>query len=62
MRETLRVNGVEPTDDAVERLAAALVHGYDDARDELAATGQALPGALATLQYWPLIRACIKVC
>ncbi|HEY4008360.1 MAG TPA: haloacid dehalogenase-like hydrolase [Pseudonocardia sp.] len=50
MRETLRVNGVEPTDDAVERLAAALVHGYDDARDELAATGRALPGALATLQ------------
>ena len=50
MRGTLRVNGVEPTDDAVERLAAALVQGYDDARDELAATGRALPGARATLQ------------
>ena len=50
MRETLRVNGIESTDDTVGRLAAALVHGYEDARDELAATGRALPGARATLQ------------
>lgn len=29
MRETLRINGVEPTDQAVDRLAAALVQGYE---------------------------------
>lgn len=49
MRETLRVNGVEPTDNAISALSAALVRGYDEARDELAATGRALPGAAATL-------------
>lgn len=45
MRETLRVNGVEPTEDAVNELAAALIQGYEDAREELATTGRALPGA-----------------
>ncbi len=50
MRETLRVNGVEPTDDAIDSLAAALVQGYEDARNELATTGRALPGAVATLR------------
>jgi phosphoglycolate phosphatase len=50
MRETLRINGIEPTDDAVGALAAALIQGYEDARDELASTGRALPGAQATLQ------------
>lgn len=51
MRETLRINGVEPTGEAVSKLAAALIDGYENARDELAATGRALPGAKATLEY-----------
>jgi phosphoglycolate phosphatase len=49
MRETLRINDVEPTDDAVRDLAAALVQGYEDARDELHRIGRALPGAAETL-------------
>jgi phosphoglycolate phosphatase-like HAD superfamily hydrolase len=49
MRETLRINGVETTNEAVGKLAAALVQGYEDARDELAARGRALPGASDTL-------------
>jgi phosphoglycolate phosphatase-like HAD superfamily hydrolase len=50
MAESLRVNGFEPTDEAVRKLAAALVQGYEDARGELAATGRALPGAQETLE------------
>ncbi|SDH93728.1 Phosphoglycolate phosphatase, HAD superfamily [Actinokineospora alba] len=49
MAETLRLNGVEPTDGAVVQLAAALVQGYDDARDELGTTGRVLPGAQEVL-------------
>lgn len=49
MRESLRLNALEPTDEAVRRLADALIRGYQDARDELAAQGRALPGAHATL-------------
>jgi phosphoglycolate phosphatase len=49
MRETLRINGVEPTDEAVDRLAAALIQGYEDARAELGGQGRALPGARETL-------------
>ncbi len=49
MRETLRINGVEPTDEVVGKLAAALIQGYEDARDELASRGRALPGAHDTL-------------
>ena len=49
MRETLRINGVEPTDEAVGGLAAALIQGYEDARDELGSRGRALPGAHETL-------------
>lgn len=49
MRDTLRTNGLEPTDEAVEALAAALVQGYEDARAELASQGRALPGARDTL-------------
>jgi phosphoglycolate phosphatase len=51
MGETLRINGVEPTDESVRTLAAALIDGYENARDELAATGRALPGATSTLEY-----------
>jgi phosphoglycolate phosphatase len=50
MHETLRIHGVEATDDAISTLAAALARGYEDARDELATAGRALPGARATLQ------------
>jgi phosphoglycolate phosphatase-like HAD superfamily hydrolase len=50
MAESLRVNGIEPTDEAVRKLAAALVQGYEDAREELAVTGRALPGARETLE------------
>ncbi|ANN22088.1 haloacid dehalogenase [Amycolatopsis orientalis] len=51
MAESLRVNGIEPTDEAVRGLAAALVEGYEDARGELATTGRALPGAKETLEW-----------
>lgn len=50
MRETLRINGVEPREAAVAKLAAALVQGYEEARDELARTGRALPGVAETLE------------
>lgn len=49
MSESLRANGIEPTGEAMARLAAALTQGYEDARDELAAIGRALPGARETL-------------
>lgn len=49
MTESLRINGVDPTGEAVERLAAALVSGYNEMADELATTGRALPGAQQTL-------------
>jgi phosphoglycolate phosphatase len=49
MRESLRINGVETTDEAVNTLARTLIQGYEDARDELGATGRALPGARDTL-------------
>jgi phosphoglycolate phosphatase len=49
MRETLRINGVEPTEEGVGRLAAALIQGYEDARAELGGQGRDLPGARETL-------------
>jgi phosphoglycolate phosphatase-like HAD superfamily hydrolase len=49
MRETLRINGIEPTNEAVNELASALIQGYEDARDELASRGRALPGTRDTL-------------
>jgi phosphoglycolate phosphatase len=49
MSESLRVNGIEPTDEAVGALGQALIQGYEDARQELARTGRALPGAHDTL-------------
>lgn len=49
MRETLRINGIDPSDEAVNQLATALIQGYEDARDELASRGRALPGAHDTL-------------
>lgn len=49
MTETLRINGLEPIDEAIAKLARALIDGYQAARDELAAKGRTLPGAKATL-------------
>jgi phosphoglycolate phosphatase len=58
MAESLRLNGIEPTDEQVAALSAALVHGYEDARAELHDAGRALPGAdtvLAELAVHPAI-------
>lgn len=49
MRETLRINGIEPTEEFITKLGVALVEGYENAREELASTGRLLPGAIATL-------------
>ena len=49
MTETLRINGIEPTDQAIARLGQELVVGYESARAELATKGRALPGAKHTL-------------
>ena len=54
MAETLRINGIQPTDGLVTKLADALVQGYEDAREELRTVGRALPGAheiLASFGY-----------
>ena len=57
MAESLKVNGLEATDRAVQKLADALVQGYEDARDELASTGRALPGARETLEQFAADRS-----
>jgi phosphoglycolate phosphatase len=49
MAESLRINGIEPTEEAVAGLADALVQGYKDGLDELRMTGRPLPGAAETL-------------
>jgi phosphoglycolate phosphatase-like HAD superfamily hydrolase len=49
MHDTLQLHDVEPTEEMMRRLAAALVQGHEDARQELAITGRALPGAKKTL-------------
>lgn len=47
--ETLRINGLEPTGEAMARFADALIDGYEAAKNELAARGRALAGAKETL-------------
>ncbi|MGW0519878.1 hypothetical protein [Crossiella sp. NPDC003009] len=49
MRESLRLNGIDPTATAVAKLGQALVTGYHQARDELRSVGRALPGARQAL-------------
>lgn len=49
IHDTLQIHDVEPTEQMMRRLAAALVQGHEDARQELATTGRALPGAQQTL-------------
>ncbi|MGH3742662.1 MAG: haloacid dehalogenase-like hydrolase [Micromonosporaceae bacterium] len=50
IRDTLLGNGIEPTDESISRLKAALIDAYESAREELATIGRALPGAKATLE------------
>ncbi|MGH3821712.1 MAG: HAD family hydrolase [Pseudonocardiaceae bacterium] len=49
MHDTLQLHDVEPSEQTMRRLAAALIQGYEDARAELATTGRVLPGAKETL-------------
>ncbi|MFD8494973.1 haloacid dehalogenase-like hydrolase [Amycolatopsis sp. NPDC059657] len=50
MADSLRANGLEATNQAIQELAAALIRGYEDAREELASVGRALPGAQTALE------------
>ncbi|MFD2419075.1 HAD family hydrolase [Amycolatopsis pigmentata] len=50
MHDSLRLNGLHPTGQAIADLATALARGYEDAREELATTGRALPGAKEALE------------
>ena len=43
--ESLRLNGIEPTSEAISTVTAALARVYDERRHELATVGRALPGA-----------------
>lgn len=47
--ESLRINGITPTPEAIAAMTAALVQGYEDGRDELRNKGRALPCAADTL-------------
>lgn len=49
MHDTLQLHDVEPSEQMVRRLAAALVESHEGARAELAATGRVLPSAKETL-------------
>jgi phosphoglycolate phosphatase len=49
MHDTLQLHDIEPTEQMMRRVADALVQGHEDARQELATTGRALPGAKETL-------------
>jgi phosphoglycolate phosphatase len=50
MHDMLRLNGIEPTGEAIRALGTALAEAYQDAADALPANGDALPGARATLE------------
>ncbi|WP_414943822.1 HAD hydrolase-like protein [Amycolatopsis sp. cmx-11-32] len=50
MAESLRINGLKPTDALVKRLADTLTEHYEQARHELATVGRALPAAHTTLE------------
>ncbi|MEV0702682.1 HAD hydrolase-like protein [Saccharopolyspora sp. NPDC050389] len=56
MHDTLQLHDIQPTEAAVNRLAAALAEGYHAAIDELTTRGRVLPGvrqALDALQAEP---------
>jgi phosphoglycolate phosphatase len=48
MAESLRLNGIEPTEEMFTRLARALIRGYQDAQEELRTVGRALSGVRDT--------------
>ena len=50
IHNTLRLHGIEPTERAVNAVAAALTQGYEAARVELAERGRVLPGVVAMLE------------
>ncbi|MFC5186947.1 HAD family hydrolase [Actinomadura harenae] len=57
---TLRLHGIEPTEDLVVRFATALGRAFDARRADLAARGKELPGAraaLAALTRQPVIQS-----
>lgn len=49
MYDTLQLHDVEPSEQMMRQLAAALIQGHEDARAELVTVGRVLPGAKATL-------------
>ncbi len=49
MHDTLQFHDVDPSEQMMRRLTAALIQGHEDARTELATTGRVLPGAQQTL-------------
>ncbi|USX50613.1 haloacid dehalogenase-like hydrolase [Lentzea sp. HUAS12] len=56
--ETLKLHGVEPTDEAIGKLVNALIDSYEAGRDEFASRARALPGAreaLAALEAEPTV-------
>ncbi|MGX7824766.1 HAD family hydrolase [Actinokineospora sp. 24-640] len=50
--ESLRLNGIESTDEAISNVTAELVRAYAEHRHELTGTGRALPGAQDTLAHF----------
>lgn len=54
MHDTLQLHDIEPSEQMMRRLAAALIQGHEDARAELAVTGRVLPGAKKTLEVFGL--------
>lgn len=50
MHDTLVLHGIDPTEQTIHQLAAALADGYGDAIDELASRGRVLPGVWEALE------------
>ncbi|SDF64426.1 Phosphoglycolate phosphatase, HAD superfamily [Lentzea fradiae] len=48
--ETLKLHGVEPTDEAIGKLVNALIDSYEAGRDEFASRARVLPGAREALE------------
>lgn len=52
IHDTLQLHSIDPTDDTVAKVAAALAEGYRAAVDELKARGRVLPGVWPTLEAY----------
>lgn len=50
MHETLRLHGIAPSEDVLERLAGAVAEAFREAVDELVGRGRVLPGVWQTLE------------